>query len=51
MRNAFQKSWRETRKENRLIKRMILESEKPRPRLGRNPYMVGLSIGYHPAKQ
>lgn len=38
MRSAFEKGLRETRRENRLIRKMITESEKPRLRPDRNPY-------------
>lgn len=41
MRNGFEKSWKEIRRENRLIKEMIIESEKPKPRTTRNPVRYG----------
>lgn len=41
MRYGFEKSRREIRRENRLIKAMIIESEKPKPRTTRNPVRYG----------
>lgn len=45
MRYGFEKSRREIWRENRLIKEMIIESEKPKPRTTRNPVRFG-SAGF-----
>lgn len=45
MRYGFEKSRREIWRENRLIKAMIIESEKPKTRTTRNPVRFG-SAGF-----
>lgn len=41
MRDGFGKSRKEIRAENRLVREMIIESEKPKPRTTRNPVRYG----------
>lgn len=50
MRSAFKKGWRETRRENHLIRKMIAESEKPRTRPGRNPYAGLVCVCWRPPR-
>ena len=49
MKTAFEKSWIETRRQNKLVNRLIIESEKPKRRIGRDPLAFG-SAGFKPRR-